>query len=365
MSIPQLLSERTLSAFIIQSALAVSQSGVQRTLNIDNIFREAEYCSLLKNEGNKACIPRCPFQASLPAWCCRDWSRGEGRAGAMGSHTERPCTPRCSSCGTSLCQGQPGSPSPAVQAEDARGSPYNFPARVWAYSQLHGEECPGQAAALVPSHTCVCRESCSQQEPRAWLTPTAMSSSHPGTALMSQHRASMESCITQSLLWHRRPAGIPALEPWFELPLLCPDCSGTRLLAEISLLCQLLDFVELQITVTKPETYFPFQGSDLNTQHPSLSPSRSNLPKAQLQQWRTQHICQTCQPGCPLQTGVAGLQVPSPEHLQCFMHVHQVPRFCRNQQDWGPWAALHSHSRLTYLHDWALQPRILKAAQLE
>lgn len=87
MSIPlTTFREWTLSAFIIQSALAVSQSGVQRTLQIDNIFREAEYYSLLKNEGNKVCIPRCPFQVSLPGWCS-GWCRGEGRAGVLwGSH---------------------------------------------------------------------------------------------------------------------------------------------------------------------------------------------------------------------------------------------------------------------------------------
>lgn len=94
MTIPWLLSERTLSAFIIQSVLDVSQSGVQRTLHIDNIFREAEYYFLLKNEGNKACIPRCPFQAFHPAWCCRGWSRGEGRAGCRGDSLWVPLHPK-------------------------------------------------------------------------------------------------------------------------------------------------------------------------------------------------------------------------------------------------------------------------------
>lgn len=120
----------------------------------------------------------------------------------MGSHTECPCTPGCSS---SLCpvlaQRQPGSPSPVVQAEQASAS----------------------------------------------------------------------SCLR-------------------------PHCTTTRLLAELSLLFQLLDFAELQIAVIKPQTYFPFQGSDLNTQHPSLSPSHSTLPKAQLQLWRAQQVCQTWQP---------------------------------------------------------------------
>lgn len=202
---PTTFREWTLSAFIIQSALAVSQSGVQRTSHIDNIFREAEYYSLLKNEGNKACIPRCPFWASLPGCCCREWFRGEGRAGVLWGVTPSapPCCQPLSLPSPVLGQGQPGCPCPAVQAEEGSVS---SSLRPTAHRPLVPLTISHPCSCLQPalwrgvawvgsstypfSHLCV-QESCSQQEPRARLTHTEMSSSHPGTGAcvkaQSQH----------------------------------------------------------------------------------------------------------------------------------------------------------------------------------
>lgn len=95
--------------------------------------------------------------------------------------------------------GQPGSPSPAVQAEDACVS---VCLRSVALPKISSHVFKPTGSSVERSaldrqqhfplpYPWVYTESCSQQKPRAWLTCTAMSYSHPGNCsyvtAQSQH----------------------------------------------------------------------------------------------------------------------------------------------------------------------------------
>lgn len=62
-------------------------------------------------------------------------------------------------------------------------------------------------------------------------------------------------------------------------------------------------------------------------QHLRPSLFQSNLPTAHLQQQRMPRTQQMWQPGRPLQTRVAEVQVTSPEHTQPFTHVLRAARY--------------------------------------
>lgn len=144
----------------------------------------------------------------------------------MGGHTESPCTPRCSSCSTSLCPALcwdraawlpisscPGRGCPWLIVSEARGSqalgsPHNFPAGVCACSQLGGEEQPGQLPSSF--HLGTPREP-QPAGPRARFTRTA-GSPHSRTAAAGPAQSQHGKLCNPQPFVAQGPAGIPALE---------------------------------------------------------------------------------------------------------------------------------------------------------
>lgn len=215
MSVPSTtFREWTLSEFIIQSALAVSQSGVQRTLHIDNIFRETEYYSLLKNEGNKACIPRRPSVAGVAEndaeeqGCCAVTLSAPAAQGAAAASppSAQPCPG----------QWQPGCPSPAVQAEEASVSSrlrppdrplvprHHFPALFTPTGSSVQSSGRDRQQRRAPCCTCVHTQSVPAGRSRGQGSHTRECPPHTQErVLLSRHRP------TQSLLCHGGPCWDP------------------------------------------------------------------------------------------------------------------------------------------------------------